>query len=270
MRRTEPSIDFTTEEVLTACDVAGLPRPVGLVDAMSDVPEEVQAYLRTSARESLTVRGVLAGSDGEQPVIAEAVATLLEVAGAPGLLCIVAVEQEGIVETRFFAASPDLGVEHLALATTLHRFVIFPTRDLLARVLRFVDLRPADAPDALSFVVPVSVLERVGEAAEAYEDERAGQLLAEAGASPTDAVTFIEALRAKRSTINVTILHKPTEQTVEGGALTWLDAGMNGLWISEPADDDATVEIKPVDAKTISGELLSYLPGAFALKPLGD
>ena len=270
--KAEPSIDLTTEELLQLSSISGLPLPTGVDDESFD--EEPDAYRDRAlelADRTLRVRGIVTDGDDGQPNVSPAVATILETAGQPGLLGVVSVEGDGVVETRFFSARPELGVEHEAVAPSVHRLTPFMTRDFLVRLLRFADLRPADVPTVEPFELPIAVLEQATGFAEEGDRLAVIEVLEASGLGELTARAFASALVQKKGTVTATLLSRPDPDHVVGGMVIWLDGGLKGNWIIERVadglDDDAepvAVQIRPASAKDITAELLSYLPDALA------
>lgn len=260
----ELSVDFTTEELLLLAERCGVEPPAGLTAGDTlQLPAEYRQAIREQAEGALRARRVL-GEDGTEPV--EAVVTLLSVLGRPALLTTASIEQGGVVETRFYASNPDLAVEHRSLATSVHRLLPFATRDLLSRVLGFVDLRPVEPPAVPALVATVATLEACSTKVAEHDHHAAVAVLTQAGAPSVTAEAFVEALKAKRASASVTILYRPEDDKVAGGQLTWIDAGLRGLWVSEATEGDR-LEVIPRPAEEIAKELLSYLPQPFSEPP---
>jgi hypothetical protein len=263
----ETSIEFTEDELVAITELAGIGLPAGLGD-MEDMPDEVRQFLNNRGRTSLEERGIII--DG---TVNESVVDLLTVAAEPGIICSCAVEHDQIVDTTFLLAVPDLAVEHSAPAATVHRFTPFLPRDLMARLLRLVDLRPAQPAPVKGFSAPVLAVETASALAldSSLDDARA--ILIDAGVAEDSAAGFVESMRSRHSTALVTILHKPEAELVAGGQLTWIDCGLAGLWKIESPESDPTdfddqdgttmIDVEPVHAETLAAELLSYLPEAF-------
>lgn len=270
--RSEPSIDLTTEELVQLAAISGLPLPTGIDDEAFD--EEPDAYRDRAlelADRTLRVRGIVSDGDDGDVVVAPAVTTILETAGQPGLLGVVSVEGDGVVETRFFSARPELGVEHEAIAPSVHRLTPFMTRDFLVRLLRFTDLRPADVPAVEPFELPITTLEQATGFAEEGDRLAAVEVIEGAGVGELTARAFASALVQKKGTVTATLLSRPDPDQVVGGMVIWLDGGLKGNWIIERVgdgiDEDAepvAVEIRPASAKDITTELVSFLPDALA------
>jgi|GEM_PF-5225965 len=265
----ETYIDFTSEEVLVLCELLSLDPPPGVgVEGLADLAlGGNEDALRTAATASLTARGVLA--DGK---VADAVQEVMRTASNPGVMASVSAEVDNMIETRFIAAMPEIAVEHQGLSISLHRFIPIATRDLLPRILQFVDLRPYEPEQEISFTVSEETLDQVSDALDGHDHEAGHQFLMADGVDEATARTFVIALTMRHSTASVTILHRPEDDQVVGGALTWLDAGLSGLWVSEVGNEDpaqgdegdGTIEVRLTSAKSVAAELLGYLPEAFS------
>lgn len=269
----ETYIDFTSEEVLVLCELLALEPPPGLgADSLSDLAlGDNEEILRAAAMKSMSARGVV--TDG---VVVDAVQEVMRTACNPGVMASASIEVDNIVETRFLAAMPEISVEHQGLSISLHRFIPFATRDLLTRVLRFVDLRPYEPEQDISFTMLDETLDQVSEALDSHDHEAAHEILMAEGVDEAAARSFVIALTMRHSSASITILHRPEDEQVVGGSLTWIDAGVSGLWVTELQVDDDDGETEVVDdadqvklevgltsAKDVATELLSYLPEAF-------
>lgn len=261
----EVFVDFTNEEVLTMVGILGLEAPPGVgVESLEELAIAGDVTrLRDAAIASLEARGIVTRQD-DSLVVADAVAQILAALSNPGAMVAAASETDGMMETRFFAAMPEIAIEHRGLSISLHRFTPFATRDLMARMLQFVDLRPY-APDVpLQFKIDESELQSVVDHLERQDRAAAIDVLTEGGVGEKTAEAFVTGLTMKRSSASVTILHRPTEEAIEGGALSWIDAGMSGLWVTDIDDaEEEQLDVRLMDARSLVSELLSYLPEAF-------
>lgn len=267
MSTDEVSIDFTTEEILVLAELLELEPPPGIgVDSLSDLAiANNEALLRGAATRSLQDRNVLVGDS-----VVQSVRDVMGALCAPGVMAAGSIERDGVVETRFFASLPDISIEHRGLSVSLHRLVPFATRDLLPRLLQFADLRPFSPDTEVSFRVSEEVLDLAADALDAQQHARAQEILQAGGVEADASVAFIRALSMKRTSTSVTVLSKPADDQVEGGALTWIDAGLAGLWTTEislenegVAVDHDVLVISLSSAEQVATELLSYLPDAF-------
>lgn len=265
----EPHVDLSADQIDILCDLLDVARPAGIdPERLAGAPTAVREYLQAHAIDELRDRRILAG-EGPDAMVDEAVATVLRATGAPGLLLVASVEVDGVAESRFYAADPELAVEEAPIAADIYRFIPFPPRELLRRAVRFADLRPHDEPDVEGFQVASSVLDAVGEAVINGGVEEAERLLQASGAPAASAAAFAATASGVPRTVSVTIMYRPSEDKVAGGSLTWLDGGLDGLWVAEPVEadelaEDPMVELAPSTGRAVARELLSYLPPAFA------
>lgn len=261
------SIDFSTEELVLLSELTSMPMPAGVgVESLELLPTEYRAYARSSAQAALTARRVIeSGVDG--PEVPEPIQQLLEVLGRPGMLGVANVQTGEIVETRFYCADPDLGVEHEEIGPSVHRLSPFPTREFLSRILTFVDLRPADVNDAPPFDATLAQLETVDQLVSSFEVDAAIQLLVDSGATQPAAAGFVAAIQTRRASVTITLLYKSTDTHTEGGVISWIDGGLNGYWLTDQADEDAVgadapITVSPASAEALVSQLASYLPTA--------
>lgn len=261
-------IDFTTEELLVLAELLEFDAPPGAgADGLHELAVAGNDELmRQAAVRSLEARKVL--MDGQ---VVDPISEVMSVLCNPGLLVAASVEQDGVVDTRFLGVMPEIAVEHQGLSVSLHRLTPFASRDLMSRILQFSNLRPYVADSEVSFVVDEEVLDRAAGALDDNDHVGAEKLLSDSGIAESDARTFVYALTMKHSSASIAVLHRPEDDRVEGGALTWIDAGIAGLWLTELAGETGQLEsasekleIRRVNARDLAAELLSYLPDAFA------
>jgi hypothetical protein len=252
----------------------GLALPVGFEpDLLLGRPDVVRDHLRAEAVAELLDRRILARGEGPDEVDGS-VAAVVRVAAEPGLLLVATVESAGVAETHYFAVNPDLGVEEAPLSSSLHRFTPFPASEVLKRALRFCDLRPHELPDVTSFRLRTSALEAVGQAVLDGQSEEAVGILDGAGVDAATASAFLAVVSGAQRTVSMTVFYRPSDDEVAGGSLTWLDGGLDGLWIAEAVEsdglvgfgepeDDPLVDLLPSTGHEVARELLAYLPPAF-------
>jgi hypothetical protein len=260
----EVFVDLTSEEVLVVTELLDVEPPPGVgAESLAELAIGGEpSRLRDAALRSLRTRGIVTG--GDRPEVAPPVQAVIGPFASPGVMVAAAFEQRGLLETRFYAAQPEIAIEHRGLSVSLHRFTPFATRDLLSRVMRYVDLRPSIGDDPVVFTVQEDRLDTVAERLDGQDTLGAVEELMKDGVAQTVAERFVDGLRAKRTSSSITILHRPTEDSVEGGSLSWIDAGLAGLWVTDvDAQSDDRVEIRLADARSVAAELLSYLPEAF-------
>jgi hypothetical protein len=250
----------------------GLELPVGIDDEEFPLPAELIDRLHASARRALEARRIVV--DG---TVNEAVASVLELAASPLLVMSVQVEEGVEVDATFLLCDTDLGVEVAEFAQKCYRLTPFVTRDLVTRVIRLTDLRPSTPAGVEGFSLSSADLATAAQLA-GQDPLATADLLVSAGVDAPRAAVFAEALATLKRTVAVTAMHRPDEERIEGGALSWLDCGLRGTWWSEPSEDggdaiesddegDVTMRIAPITAEAILRELVSYLPLAFSDEP---
>jgi hypothetical protein len=262
----EISIDLTFDEVELCCSVLGIELPVGIVPDGIEYPEAIGERLRASARASLVARRILA-TDADGPTVNDAVGALLELSSSPALIASVEVELASETEQHFLLCDPDLGVDVVSITPAAFRFTPFVTRDLVPRVIRISDLRPAETVPVPPVTLTPDELEIAARAAELRSDEASAYLIG-LGVDEKSGLALSRALAERRASISVTVLHQPEEDLIEGGTLSWIDAGLCGNWLYEPAaegapDDIEKVTLRSLDAKELAAQLVEFLPAAF-------
>ena len=267
MTRDEVSIDLTTEELMLLTERLEVEALPGMAESQDAIPDEYRAVLRDQAESALVARGVLEPppdepDDHDVAMPTDAVGALIRAAAKPALLTTASHESKGVVETRFYSSSPEFSVEHRSMAMSVYRLSPFATRDLMARVLRFVDLRPAEPSTVDPIETTVEALEACSEQLAGHDHAAGVAALTATGVSEVAADALAETLKAKRASASVTHMYKPTDDKVAGGRLTWIDAGLEGLWLTEPEDEGRLV-VTPCSAEDLASELLTYLPGPF-------
>lgn len=261
------NVDFTTEELIVLSQLASTHTPFGLDTAAFDsLPDALRDVCLQSAERSLLARRILQ-SEGDVLSLPAPVATLMSVLCAPGLVGVVVVQDDDAAETEVLSATPQLGVQHRAVAPSVHRLEPFPTRELLVRVLDRVDLRPAPTIQCEAFTLAVDALEGARRQIQDGDIAAAQSTLGDNGVQGPAQSAFVEALRGRSKAMSVTLLHRPESGAAVGGSLAWLDAGRAGLWITEPVERASSegefVSIQPASADHIAGELLGFLPEPF-------
>ncbi|MDH3303519.1 MAG: hypothetical protein OES24_23690, partial [Acidimicrobiia bacterium] len=258
----EAVLDLTVGEASFLADVLGVAPPPGLVD-----PDDEALVIIGEGGRSLTgsavkkVAEVVAPGlierrlvDGEGTVAAP-VADLLTVVGSPHLVARAAYESGGEMEVRAFTARPEMAVEQRRLADGRVRFSPFDPAQLVPRILEFVLPNRVDAsvggeppalggePEADVDAVPplvidcsVAVLDAMF-ASDPMSPETATAILVSDGVAPAAAELLAGAVCTIQATGSVTMLLRPVDDAVHGVELTWMDAGSNGLWLTEPSSD---------------------------------
>ncbi|MSO37258.1 MAG: hypothetical protein EXQ69_03290 [Acidimicrobiia bacterium] len=268
------SIDFSIEELVVMAEILELRGIPGLgQEPLAFLAPDLHEAVLASARRSLVARRFVRPTDDEGFEIMRPVAQMVASVARAGIQIRAVFEADGLVETRCFAAEPDLAIEHSVVFGAVQRLTPFRTEQLLARVLEFsgIEARPQSA------VAPLTTSERALTACVemlAAGDRGAAELvLTTDGVPEPSAAAFVAAIEHRVSSASVSILHRPKAEEIHGGELTWIDCGEHGLWLTPPlsevaetADGEALepvlVTIEPTTAKWIAEELLSYLPGA--------
>ena len=189
----------------------------------------------------------------------------MTVASVPSLIGAVSRQIDEIIETTFLSVTPDLAVEITPVAHSVYRFTPFGPEDLLARVLRISDLHPVAKIDGANSMDVHQ--DRLDECADHLDNGDADAALSSLGGDPAHAAKLLDAMKTKRSSSQVTILHKPASGRVEGGSIAWIDAGFGGIWTMEELDGagDTTgmIRIENRDSRELAVELFGFLPDAF-------
>jgi hypothetical protein len=272
MARSDIFIELTTEEVVVLCEAGGLGLPISLPDEpLGHLPESRVVLAKSNAQRSLIARRAMqAEEDGVVRPI-EAIRTILEVASSPGIIGLVTTElvEEEDIDVRTLSVLPELGVEARKVGTNLHRFTPFAPEDLVARIIRLLDLRPSGVPASLTFGATFSALERCGEIVEEAGNEsldEAVRVLTEDGVPIESAQVFVEALSVRRGSTQIALFHKPADDVMEGGSLSFIDAGLAGYWQTDALDPnlaDKKATITSVDAQSLARQVIDFLPDAF-------
>lgn len=269
----EPSIDFSIEELVAMAEILELRGLPGLgAEPLEFLEPDIREPVLASARRALVARRFLIPTEAEGFEVARAVAHLVARTARSGIQVRAVYEEPGRVETRWFAAEPDLAVEHSVAIGVVQRLTPFRTEQLLARVLEFCGISTRPENPAPMFMATATALGAAIEALAGGDPDGAVAALVTGGASNAGATAFVRALQHRTSSASVTILHRPAGTVISGGELTWVDCGEDGLWltptIADAPDDQrdeplepSPLEIEPTTAKHIAEELLSYLPG---------
>jgi hypothetical protein len=275
------SIDFSVEELVALTSALGLRLPAAIEgDPLADLSDRERALVLDGAQRGLLARQMLTVEEGVLAV-APAIARLLELMSEAGVIVRAQREEKGVVEDRFYAAHPDVTVEHLEISPAVYRLTPFPTEELLVRVLGRCELEDRPSIDAEPFTVTLADLLLAAERiAEGNTEKALAELVSSAGGTDS-AQKFARALEAKVASARVAVLHAPEAEQFVGGDLTWLDGGEHGLWLTPTVEPrtpalsshersvgaaeyafDVPMTIEPTSAKAIAAELLSYLPSA--------
>jgi hypothetical protein len=272
MARSDVFIELTTEEIVVLCEAAELGLPISLADEpLGHLADSRVALAKSNAQRSLVARRAMQAEDDGVVRPIEAIRTILEVASSPGIIGLVTIEliDEEDIDVRTLAVLPELGVEARKVGSNLHRFTPFAPEDLVARVIRLLDLRPTSVPTDVSFNATFGALERCGaiveEAGSDSLDDAISALTAD-GVPQEFAAIFVEALSVRRGSTQIALFHKPTDTTMEGGSLSFIDAGLAGYWQTdalESGDPSKVAKITSVDAQSLAKQVIDFLPEAF-------
>jgi hypothetical protein len=271
----EIAIGLSTEELVVLAELLGQRELPGLgAEPLGPVESDSRASAVRAALHGLLARRIVRIDDGDATVL-DAIATLLSIASAPAIFAHVLYETAGLVESRMYAAQPEISVEHALLGSEVHRLSPFPTDQLLARLLSFCQLEERPEIACTPFDVSAGVLRACGRAISAGDASAAISTMVDDGAETGSATAFVNALVTKRSSTRVALVYRPREHQLAGGELTWVDGGDHGLWLTPTpphapqAEEDAvgaseptSILIQPTSARWVATELLSYLPGS--------
>jgi hypothetical protein len=115
----------------------------------------------------------------------------------------------------------------------------------------------------------MGALERCGEIVEEAGNDSldaAVAVLVADGISADAAEVFVEALSVRRGSTQIALFHKPNDTVMEGGSLSFIDAGLAGYWQTdalETSDPTKTAKITSVDAQSLAKQVIDFLPEAF-------
>jgi hypothetical protein len=283
MARNDVFIELTTEELVVLCEAGGIGLPVSFGDEpLGHLTESRTSMAKVNAQRSLIARRAMEADENGTLKPIEAIATILEVSATPGIVGLVTREEvDGEdLDVRTYAVMPELGVELRKVGTNLHRLTPFAPEDFVARIVRLLDLRPSGNALPHSFTASFGALEACGELVEneGTEGVLAGvQTLVTDGVPSETAQAFVDALTVRRGSAQIAVFHKPTDTTMEGGTLSFIDAGMAGYWQTESVEASLapkTARVVSVDAQSLAKQVVDFLPDAFGemvprgLKPL--
>jgi hypothetical protein len=283
MARNDVFIELTTEELVVLCEAGGIGLPVSLGDEpLGHLTESRTSMAKVNAQRSLIARRALHEDENATLKPIEAIATILEVSATPGIVGLVTREEVDAedLDVRTYAVMPELGVELRKVGTNLHRLTPFAPEDLVARIVRLLDLRPSGSALPHTFTATFGALETCGELVEneGAEGALAGvQTLVTDGVPTETAQAFVDALTVRRGSAQIAVFHKPTDTTMEGGTLSFIDAGMAGYWQTESVEASLapkSARVTSVDAQSLAKQVIDFLPDAFGemvprgLKPL--
>jgi hypothetical protein len=263
----EVSVELTYAEIHVLTRELGLGMPVGIAADDLELPEPVAARLAERARAALIVRRVVSVA-GE---VNHAVQALLDLAASPSLAFAVEINSDGIVESHLLLNDPDLGVQISPIAPSVFRLTPYVTRDAIRRIIQLTNLQAVEAPAVSPIQLTVAQISQATTLAQT-DMATAISYIGSIGVI-ADARVLAAALAHRRRTVSVTALHRPDDQMVEGGVLSWIDCGAKGNWhaetpiaIGSPVNDDHhdMVMLTPRTAKDLVAEMIGYLPAAFS------
>ena len=90
--------------------------------------------------------------------------------------------------------------------------------------------------------------------------ETATAILVSDGVEPTAAEQLARAVSTIRATGSVTVLLRPIDETIHGVELTWMDAGVNGLWLTEPSSTPGRRSLERISMQQLASRLTDLLP----------
>lgn len=165
------------------------------------------------------------------------IAELAEVVAAPGLRIVVEVSAGDAVVVHQLWATPRRAVVSTPIDDQIIELRGLETAMLPFELARIVGLGPRPVPtDPASITLAATALAAAIEALETHGREHARQILVEHGSSAHHADLVADICTCRHTTWRVTSVWKPTPDSQTTRALTVVDAGDAGLWLSEPDD----------------------------------
>jgi hypothetical protein len=225
------SFGYTTSELTALAELLG----AGVFPGTGE-HRFATAAERSEARRALMARGSVRQDAEGRPAISAAERPLLEIALRPRAAFSAERRRDGREEQRVFYAARTMSVAHVE-AAGVHWLTVFPTRELQARVLGFLELRARPAAERASFSLP----------AEEYERAAAGGPAATNGLSEGGR-KLADTLGPASSSSRVRLLRR-RDGTITGGEVAWLDAGDAGLWLVESRGPE--ISLVPVSAQAV-------------------
>ncbi|MHB8287630.1 MAG: hypothetical protein ACYDEY_00020 [Acidimicrobiales bacterium] len=270
----EPSIDFSSEELVVLARHLAIapPRTAGDLSLVSDDATAV-------ARRSLVARRIVSSApagDGE-PIVAaaqtpesrarEAVRDLVYLICVPSLSVEISCRTEEADDTWFILAQPEAAVEQAVVCDGVFRFTPFRAEEIPGRLQLRTQLsdRPTIGDGILS--LPRSLLMRIRDLADSGARDEALQLCR--GRDDESLMSqLVEALAACKAFLAVTVMNFGAGSTVEGGVVSWADAGELGLWRLPDAGSlvgevgDELVDVFPTSKAQLLADLASFFPSS--------
>lgn len=251
------SLDFSYEEVVVLCRRLGFDVPVEEPGhPLDDVDTEVLDLLLGVAERGLLARRLIGAADEVHPAIADA----LSVVSAPDVI-VDLVRHDHPSAAFTYASDPAMTVEHQRRPGGIHRLTVADTSELL-ELLRERTGLPAPT-SATQFDVVGELTGLAWSHSTKHDAAAAIEVLHQAAIADETAQRIVAALRDGRASGSLTVLHRPTETTFEGGDISWLHLEDDLVAVVPGPEPTA----RPVDLAicTIRGllaEIWSYLPGA--------
>lgn len=253
------TLDLSLEEVVLLSESAGYEVPAPI---RSEV-EDAKMLPGWSHRLDAAGRGLAArhfvDADG---VPSAAVSQMLNLFDQPLIIAQIEFEFEQSVFAFHLCADEEVGGECVELSSGLFRFSVFPVEQFPGRLVVRSGLMARPHEEG-SFTTPAESLVAVlGEPVERDEQVR----ILHDGESTEESVVarFVDAMASRISSTSITVLFSPAPGTLEGGSLSWIDGGMQGLWRipeSDEIDGDPKqpLVIGAASSEEILAEIESYL-----------
>jgi hypothetical protein len=256
------AVYMTGDEILYLCQAIGIAPPVGLAHAWSAASEEARSARRRAAERRLLARGAVTRVDESTCRVEPMVGIIISAFARPTALAVVHIECRGRVETtRSFSITKEGVIEQCEVAPGLHRLTFAPPEKVGDTIFGFLGITDTDEiPVAPAFALKSRDL--AGGTGGA-----AGPVTTPAG---EEAAGFLAALENSPRFFHLSVLHRPTRVKLEGGKLSFVDAGTRGRWLIEVADegtdpDGPMLEIRRVSSEDLRAEITSYLPAGLTV-----
>ncbi len=264
----ETSIDLSAEELCVLADEVGLRPPATVSESGPSV----------IARRALVARRMLVADDwgraepigvagAEATQVHEAVQHLAHLVCAPALSIEISQTSGPLTQTCHIFAAPEAAVEHAQISEGIYRHTAFLPADIIARIAMRTQLTERPDAGAQGMSMPMGLLRRLVTLVESGDIETARQLVS-GGENDELAHSFVDALAARQAWVAVTVTRHGEGSAVEGGRVSWMDAGERGLWrIPSPqsvhdANSDAVAEVSPAARQDIWDALAALFPSS--------
>ncbi|CAB4788356.1 unannotated protein [freshwater metagenome] len=253
------TLDLSLEEVVLLAESAEIEVPAPI---RSEV-EDAKMLPGWSHRLDAAGRGLAArhfvDADG---VPSEAVSQMLNLFDQPLIIGQIEFEFEQSVFEFHLCADEEVGGECVQLSSGLFRFSVFPVEQFPGRLVVRSGLMARPHEEG-SFTTPAEAL--VAILGGPVEPEEQVRLLCDGGAADEKMVArFVDAIASRISSTSMTVLFSPSPDTIEGGSLSWIDGGLQGLWRIPDADEidgdpKQALLIRAATSEGILAEIESYL-----------